>query len=68
MELSNTELDNWANFKKQSVRDKAFPERDEKIIQLSKDGVPLKKIQKIVGGTYGHIGEVRMKARREGLF
>lgn len=69
MKLTKKERENWEAYKKQHPQTKRFDQaREQKIIELSVQGVTIKEIRAEVGGSYEIIHSTRMKARRLGLW
>jgi DNA-binding NarL/FixJ family response regulator len=67
MELTEEEKRNWHEYWTKAHRRADYTEREQKIIELSKQGKGLKEIKKEVGGESGLVNECRIKARRQGL-
>ena len=68
MELSAEERARWEEFKTKHSREKRFPGRAEKIIEMSKAGASLTEISGEVGGAFEIISETRSRARRRGMW
>jgi hypothetical protein len=66
MELTEEEKRNWQEYWTKAHRSKEYSEREQMVIELSKQGKKLRDIKKEVGGESGKINEFRIKARREG--
>lgn len=60
--------ENWKNFKASTKPEKDRSETERKIIEMSKKGASAREIRKAVSCSSGVIGQVRLSARRRGIY
>lgn|GEM_PF-5304476 len=65
--VSTIEMERWNAHQRAHCRNKDKTERQQKIIELSNAGMPLKDIHRTVGGTFDVVVAIRMSARRRGI-